>query len=325
MLAGLAGASAVLGGKFWRDALQSIVPGVMLPFWDEADDYSLHHGVPAIFNQPTVDLPSYGLMGIPNPLRSFTLPISVSDSYWGDQNADAHEAHPYYKRAGHTTVRYPLSGLVGDFGDSELTYAHNQRYPDQNTNDALLDNNIMAWLNGPDRQGHRSRPVPGVVPADGARDRRGRRRQDQGILPGLPRCLEPLQREQLRELPHSPRGHRPLLPEEHAGGRGGSRDLHREGSPSRVGAPCRLEGRSQDPRLSAPAAPRHARPPRRAMRGARASVAGSSPAPRAAAKLGLSPGEPIACSRAAPPPARSPGGRSARCACRPRSARYPTG
>ncbi|WP_437592471.1 tyrosinase family protein [Sorangium sp. So ce1000] len=131
-------------------ALQSIVPGVMLPFWDETDDYSLHNGVPTIFTQPTVDLPSYGLMGIPNPLRSFTLPISVSDNYWGDQNANADEAHPYYKRAGYTTVRYPLSGLVGNFGDAELTYAHNQKYPDPNTNDTLLNNNIMAWLNGPE-------------------------------------------------------------------------------------------------------------------------------------------------------------------------------
>ncbi|XXT21146.1 tyrosinase family protein [Sorangium sp. So ce429] len=131
-------------------ALQSIVPGVMLPFWDETDDYSLHNGVPAILTQATVDLPSYGLMGIHNPLRSFTLPISVSDNYWQDQNASADEAHPYYKRAGYTTVRYPLSGLVGNFGDSELTYAHNQKYPDQKTNDALLNNNIMAWLNGPE-------------------------------------------------------------------------------------------------------------------------------------------------------------------------------
>ncbi|WP_438035942.1 hypothetical protein [Sorangium sp. So ce204] len=89
-------------------------------------------------------------MGIPNPLRSFTLPISVSDNYWGDQNPNADEAQPYYKRAGYTTVRYPLSGLVGNFGDAELTYAHNQKYPDQNTNDTLLNNNIMAWLNGPE-------------------------------------------------------------------------------------------------------------------------------------------------------------------------------
>jgi tyrosinase len=131
-------------------ALQSIVPGVMLPFWDETDDYSLANGVPDIFTRPTVNLPSRGLMGIPNPLRSFTLPISVSDNYWQDQNASADEAHPYYKRAGYTTVRYPLSGLVGNFGDSELTYAHNQQYTNQDHNDTLLNNNIMAWLNGPE-------------------------------------------------------------------------------------------------------------------------------------------------------------------------------
>jgi tyrosinase len=141
-------------------ALQSIVPGVMLPFWDETDAYSLANGVPTIFTRPLVDLPNYGLMQVANPLLSFTMPTSLSDDYWQDQNASTGESQPYYKPLGYTTVRYPLSGLVGNFGDYGITEAHNKSYSDPEGNTAKLNANIKAWLNGPEPES--SHPPPGV-------------------------------------------------------------------------------------------------------------------------------------------------------------------
>ncbi len=136
-------------------ALQSIVPGVMLPFWDETSPDSLAGGIPSVLTQEKFELD--GEL-IDNPLRSFTLPQSLADDYWGDNTGG--EKTPYFKPKGYETVRYPLSGLVGNPQDREATHIHNSKYPDPTKNTALLNKNIVAWLSGSGPQGE------GPTPAD---------------------------------------------------------------------------------------------------------------------------------------------------------------
>ena len=121
-------------------ALQSI-PGcesVMLPFWDECDPYSRSYGIPAALTWETFELDGET---IPNPLRSFVLPVAIVDQVQGDNAL-------YSKPAGYETVRYPLSGLVGTPEDQAATAAHNAKFPDYDTNVKLLCDNVANWLNG---------------------------------------------------------------------------------------------------------------------------------------------------------------------------------
>ncbi len=138
-----------------EQALQSVVPGVMMPFWDETSAESLAQGIPSILTQEKFYLD--GAL-IDNPLRSFTLPANLTDDYWGDNTGG--EKTMYFKPRGYETVRYPLSGLVGNTIDREATLAHNAAYPDPVKNVALLDANITAWLHGAGPNGE------GPTPAD---------------------------------------------------------------------------------------------------------------------------------------------------------------
>jgi tyrosinase len=58
--------------------MQSIVPGISMPYWDATDEESLAHGVPDILTRET-----YTLDGkiIKNPLRSYVLPVAVSGAF----------------------------------------------------------------------------------------------------------------------------------------------------------------------------------------------------------------------------------------------------
>jgi tyrosinase len=120
-----------------EEALQSI-PGcedVMQPFWDETSDDSLANGIPWALTQKTFILDG---QTIRNPLASFVFNANITDHISGDV-AD------YSKPKGYETVRYPLSGLVGEH-DIEKTKAHNAEYPDYDTNVKLLNQNIVDWL-----------------------------------------------------------------------------------------------------------------------------------------------------------------------------------
>ncbi len=128
-----------------EEALQSIVPGVMMPFWDETDTYTLANGIPSILTQPTFELDGNRIQ---NPLQSFVVPENVNDDYWGDNQKGEHS--PYYKPAGYETVRYPLSGLVGNPEDKAATEVHNAKYRDEETNTTLLNQNVRVWLHGGD-------------------------------------------------------------------------------------------------------------------------------------------------------------------------------
>lgn len=124
-----------------EEALQSIVPGVSMPFWDETDLQTLQKGVPAIFTQPTFELDG---LTIENPLRSFVLPEALSD----ELNVDGDPTNYYAKPRGYTTVRYPLSGLVGTPEAKAVSDAHNAKYPNDAQNITLLNENVTAWMAG---------------------------------------------------------------------------------------------------------------------------------------------------------------------------------
>jgi tyrosinase len=119
-------------------ALQSIVPDVTLPFWDETSDEAIQNGIPKILTQEQFELD--GVL-IDNPLRSFTLPLPLNDNLPGDNQV-------YVKPAGYETVRYPLSGLVGTAEAQAATAAHNANFPSASKNVKLLNDNVKAWLQG---------------------------------------------------------------------------------------------------------------------------------------------------------------------------------
>jgi tyrosinase len=131
-----------------EEALQSIVPDVTLPFWDETSEDAVKNGIPRILTQQQFELD--GVL-IDNPLRSFTLPLPLNDNLPGDNQA-------YIKPAGYETVRYPLSGLVGTAEARAATAAHNAKFPNESKNVELLNQNVVAWLNGVGPSG--SGPTP---------------------------------------------------------------------------------------------------------------------------------------------------------------------
>ena len=122
-----------------EEALQSIkgCKDVMLPFWDETDEYSRTKGIPWPLTNESFELDG---VQIPNPLRSFVFPVNITDHISGDD--------PNYSKPKHyETVRYPLSGIVGNATEIAATNAHNAQYPDYNQNVGYLNANVLNWLN----------------------------------------------------------------------------------------------------------------------------------------------------------------------------------
>jgi tyrosinase len=121
-----------------EDALRSI-PGcqdIALPFWDETSDESQKNGIPWALTQKDFVLDG---KTISNPLRSFKFTANIKDNISGDDP-------DYSKHKGYETVRYPLSGLVGNEKEREATRKHNDQYPDYDANVKLLNQNIVNWL-----------------------------------------------------------------------------------------------------------------------------------------------------------------------------------
>jgi tyrosinase len=122
-----------------EEALQSM-PGcedVMLPYWDETSDDSLKNGIPWALTQENFVLDGET---IPNPLRSFVFNKNITDNINGENQL-------YSKPKGYETVRYPLSGLVGNDADRAATEQHNAQHPDYDENVKILNDNIVHWLN----------------------------------------------------------------------------------------------------------------------------------------------------------------------------------
>lgn len=122
-----------------ENALRSI-PGcanVTMPYWDETSEESIRGGIPWALTQKDFVLDGET---IPNPLRSFVLNRDLVDHLTSFPDAD------YSKPKGYETVRYPLSGLVGNPEDLAETEAHNAQYPNYEENVKILDQNIVNWL-----------------------------------------------------------------------------------------------------------------------------------------------------------------------------------
>ncbi|KAH7018428.1 uncharacterized protein B0I36DRAFT_395204 [Microdochium trichocladiopsis] len=124
-----------------EQAMQSIVPGVALPYWDETEPASLQEGIPGVFLTKQWKYADGTV--IDNPLYSYKFQAKIIDRLSPIPDAN------YTKPSGYQTVRYPFSGLVGTADDAKVTAQHNsdleakgQVYTDQ-----LLNGNIVTWLN----------------------------------------------------------------------------------------------------------------------------------------------------------------------------------
>jgi len=152
-----------------EDALRSIegCQDVTLPFWDEClylttkppvilptgrgNSRDLPTGplpipllptpyIPDILTMPTIQLKGE-TYPTPNPLYSYRLQKSINYQIEGaDQR--------YSKPVGYETVRYPLSGLVGNPEDKEQTELHNSSYSVESERTDILNKNVGAWLAG---------------------------------------------------------------------------------------------------------------------------------------------------------------------------------
>jgi len=109
---------------------------VSLPYWDETDEYSLKNGLPWVF---TVENFTVDGEIIPNPIRSFVLPLALVDKIEGNESLT--------KPFKYETKRYPLAALVGTPEAALQTEEHNKLYPDPEKNTAFLNQNVVAWLN----------------------------------------------------------------------------------------------------------------------------------------------------------------------------------
>lgn len=121
-----------------EQALQSI-PGcqdVLLPFWDETDEYTITNGIPTCLTDQYFILDN---VQIDNPLRSYVFQRNITDNISQDPSAD------YSKPKYYETKRYPQSGLMGP-GDIAATIAHNEQYSDYDENVKILNKNLNDWL-----------------------------------------------------------------------------------------------------------------------------------------------------------------------------------
>src|SRR5262249_3068900 len=120
-----------------EEAMRSIkgCENVTLPYWDETDSYSLTSGIPWSLTVANVELDG---KTIPNPLRSFVFPVTITDNVSTDEGL-------YTKTRGYETVRYPFSGLVGTNQAKQESAKHNSQWTyDQGVQ--VLNQNIVNWL-----------------------------------------------------------------------------------------------------------------------------------------------------------------------------------
>lgn len=119
-------------------ALQTIVPDVGLPYFDETSHDTFNFGLPWILTAEKVRVKG---QLIDNPLRSFVLPEDLPDNYGPDQ-------HKYRKPKGYETVRFPFSGLVGTPEVAKATEEYNSQFSAIEGAE-LLNENFKQWLRTP--------------------------------------------------------------------------------------------------------------------------------------------------------------------------------
>lgn len=128
-------------------ALQTQVPGVALPYWNEVEDATVGlngEGIPAVFLMPDYHF-SDNSGSIPNPLFSYIFQRRITDNL-GPSFPDA----DYSKPKGYATVRFPFSGLVmGSDQVQAMTQFHNAKMKalGKPKTDTMLNNNVKMWLN----------------------------------------------------------------------------------------------------------------------------------------------------------------------------------
>ncbi len=142
-----------------EEAMRSIAgcETVTLPYWDETDSASLAGGIPWALTVETVELDG---KPIPNPLRSFVFPVTITDNVSTDDGL-------YTKASGYETVRFPFSGLVGTDAAKKASEQHNSQWTAAQ-GVQLLNQNVVNWLtlatvNIPPDGTNPSGPIPAGV------------------------------------------------------------------------------------------------------------------------------------------------------------------
>lgn len=127
-----------------EEALRNAVPqatDLALPFWDECISYGTDEKpLPWIVTARQLPIPVDGKTD--NPFYSYTLQKSLAD------NHTTSDVNRYAKPAGYQTVRYPLSGLVGNVKDRAATELHNSNFKDPDANVEILNQNVKQWMDG---------------------------------------------------------------------------------------------------------------------------------------------------------------------------------
>ncbi|KAM0295252.1 hypothetical protein HYE67_000285 [Fusarium culmorum] len=127
-----------------ENALRNALPeatDLALPFWDECASYGTEEDpIPWFVTARKLPFPVDGKTD--NPLFSYTLQQGLAD------NHTTTDVSRYTKPAGYQTVRYPLSGLVGNDKDQHETEVHNAGYKSDETNIKILNSNVKAWMDG---------------------------------------------------------------------------------------------------------------------------------------------------------------------------------
>ncbi|KAK1986205.1 hypothetical protein LZ30DRAFT_778531 [Colletotrichum cereale] len=138
-------------------ALQSQVPGVALPYWDETEEATLTGGIPQVFLEREYTFAD--TTSIPNPLFSYKFQSKVTDSLPLIPDAN------YTKPTGYETVRYPFSGLVGAVLDAEGSSVHNEELSKQGegATNKMLNDNVVTWLNRSSFQNSDGGKVPAGI------------------------------------------------------------------------------------------------------------------------------------------------------------------
>lgn len=122
-------------------------PSLALPFWNTTNELSQSRGLSPFFTDPCFH---FNGEEVPNPFLNFTLPENLDDNSPNDISDNG--LGPYYKKhKGYTTVRYPLSGLVGNEKVRKLTECYNESFSPERRVE-LLNENVKTWINGPENK-----------------------------------------------------------------------------------------------------------------------------------------------------------------------------
>ena len=124
-----------------ENALRSIpsCENVTIPFMDVlvAVTDRPENPIPSVLTQPQFLLDGE----THNPLYSYKLQKDLVENVEGGNKR-------YSKPKEYETVRYPLSGLVGNPDDRTLTNYHNEEIKAKGKEADILNNNVKAWLKG---------------------------------------------------------------------------------------------------------------------------------------------------------------------------------